>query len=145
MVDGRWLLIALIKIGKLGVVDLKSMEMVRSLDVPKAPQEVLVRPDGVEAYVSCDASHQVAVLDLRNWKVAKLIDTGLGPTGSRGQALRHSEEEKAGQGIGGERQISVPSSSLIPCYLWRLALNGWASAAFILTRKGDRPFGSLPG
>ena len=72
-VDGRWLLVALIKINKLGVVDLKSMEMVRSFDVPKAPQEVLVRPDGLEAYVSCDASHRVAVLDLRNWKVSRLI------------------------------------------------------------------------
>jgi DNA-binding beta-propeller fold protein YncE len=56
----------MININKVGVVDLQSMEVVRSLDVPKAPQEVLVRPDGGEAYVSCDASHQVAVLDLHN-------------------------------------------------------------------------------
>ncbi len=79
--DGRWLLVALISASKIGVVDLRSMAVVRSLDVPKAPQEVLVRPDGSEAYVSCDASHQVAVLDLRSWQVARLVTAGAGTDG----------------------------------------------------------------
>ncbi len=76
--DGRWLIVALISVNKVGVIDLASMETVRSLDVPRAPQEVLVRPDGTAAYVSCDASHQVAVIDLKNWKVERLIDAGPG-------------------------------------------------------------------
>jgi hypothetical protein len=42
---------------------------------------VLVRPDGAVAYVSCDASKQVAVLDLKNWKLDKLIDAGAGADG----------------------------------------------------------------
>ena len=58
------------------MVDLKSMQLARTFDVPKAPQEVLVRPDGRFAYVSCDASKQVAVIDLSEWKVDRLIDAG---------------------------------------------------------------------
>ena len=46
------------------------------VDVPKAPQEVLVRPDGRFAYVSCDQSHQIAVIDLKEWKVERLIEAG---------------------------------------------------------------------
>ena len=44
--DGRFLLLGASRPGQVGVLDLKSMEVVRTLDVPKAPQEVLVRPDG---------------------------------------------------------------------------------------------------
>jgi len=48
---------------------------------PRAPQETLVRPDGAEAYVSCDASRQIAVIDTKEWKVKKLIDAGPGADG----------------------------------------------------------------
>ena len=57
-------------------VPLQTMKMARTFDVPRAPQEVIVRPDGEVAYVSCDASKQIAVLDLKNWRVEKLIDAG---------------------------------------------------------------------
>ena len=59
-----------------GVVDLGRMRVARTLDVPKAPQEILVRPDGAVAYVSCDKSRQVAVIDLGAWRVERLIDVG---------------------------------------------------------------------
>jgi len=48
--------------------------------VPRAPQEVLIAPDQRAAYVSCDASHQVAEIALADWKV-KLIDAGKGADG----------------------------------------------------------------
>jgi DNA-binding beta-propeller fold protein YncE len=63
------------------VIDLDSMKVARTLDVPKAPQEVLVRPDGAQAYVSCDASRQVAVIDTKSWKVERPIATGHGTDG----------------------------------------------------------------
>jgi len=50
--------------------------LVRTLDVPRSPQEVLVRPDGLVAYVSCDRSAKVAVVDLKDWGVRRLIDVG---------------------------------------------------------------------
>ena len=56
--DGRWLLIAVPGAHQVAVIDLGAMKVARTLDVPQAPQEVLIRPDGRVAYVSCDASHQ---------------------------------------------------------------------------------------
>ena len=73
--DGQTLLVALSG-NTVAALDLKTMKLGRSLDVPKAPQEIVVRPDGRYAYVSCDASKQVAVLDLKEWKVERLIDAG---------------------------------------------------------------------
>ena len=50
--------------------------MVRNIEVAKEPQEILIPPDGKIAYVSCIAAGQVAVIDLAQWKVQKLIDAG---------------------------------------------------------------------
>jgi YVTN family beta-propeller protein len=74
--DGKWLLVTLPDLGKVAVVDLTSMIVVRSVIVPKAPQEILVRPDNQVAYVSCDASRKVAVINLQTWNVDQLIDAG---------------------------------------------------------------------
>jgi len=79
--DGNFLIVALIKLNKVGVIDLRTMTTVHTLDVPAAPQEVLVRPDGAEAYVSCDASGKIAVIDTKNWRVSQLIEAGPGADG----------------------------------------------------------------
>lgn len=73
--DGKHLLVCT-GIGEVSVVDLEKRAVVRSLQVPKAPQAIIVRPDGAVAYVSCDASAKVAVLDLKEWKVSALIEVG---------------------------------------------------------------------
>lgn len=46
--------------------------MEQEIHVPRDPQEILVRPDNQVAYVSCDQSKQVAVIDLFSWRVEKL-------------------------------------------------------------------------
>jgi DNA-binding beta-propeller fold protein YncE len=74
--DGKWLLVTLPELGKVAVVDLSSMSVVRSVIVPKAPQEILVRPDNQVAYVSCDASRKVAAINLQTWNVDQLIAAG---------------------------------------------------------------------
>jgi YVTN family beta-propeller protein len=74
--DGRSLLITLLGVNGLGVLALPSLQLSRTIGVPRAPQEVVVRPDGRFAYVSCDQSHQVAVVDLEAWKVERLIEAG---------------------------------------------------------------------
>ncbi|HWI56213.1 MAG TPA: hypothetical protein VNZ22_03220, partial [Bacillota bacterium] len=79
--NGHWLLVALNRISKVAVVDLTSKQVVRTLEVPRAPQELVVRPDGARAYVSCDASGQVAVVDLEHWKIEQLINAGPGADG----------------------------------------------------------------
>src|SRR5258708_215726 len=74
--NGRSLLTPLLGVNGLGVLDLPSLQVSRTIAVPRAPQEVVVRPDGRFAYVSCDQSHQVAVVDLETWKVERLIEAG---------------------------------------------------------------------
>ncbi len=73
--DGKSLLVCC-GIGEVAVVDLEAKKVVHDLQLPRAPQEILVRPDGAVAYVSCDASAKIGVIDLKDWKVATLIEVG---------------------------------------------------------------------
>jgi DNA-binding beta-propeller fold protein YncE len=79
--DGRWLLVAVPSAKQVAVVDLSTLKVVRSIDVPSTPQEILMRPDGKVAYVSCNTSGKVAAIDLAQWKVQSLIDAGKGADG----------------------------------------------------------------
>lgn len=79
--DGLWLVVATPGARQVVVVNLKSMKVEHTIDVPTAPQEVLIRPDGAMAYVSCDASHKVAEIRTSDWTVARLIDAGPGADG----------------------------------------------------------------
>jgi DNA-binding beta-propeller fold protein YncE len=74
--DGRWLLITLPDQNKIAVFDVKKMQVVRSVSVGDYPQEIVVRPDGKAAYVSCEKSNQVAEINLDNWTLTRLIQTG---------------------------------------------------------------------
>ena len=48
--------------------------------MPPAPQEILIRPDGQVAYISCSHSNQVAAIQIANWSV-KLMEAGRGVDG----------------------------------------------------------------
>ncbi|HKD61416.1 MAG TPA: cytochrome D1 domain-containing protein [Terracidiphilus sp.] len=75
--DGRWLLVALPDQNKVAVIDLNTMQVARSIPVGgDYPQEVVIRPDAMSAYVSCMHSDQVAEIDLATWKVKRMITTG---------------------------------------------------------------------
>ena len=74
--DGRWLLVQMGPAKQLAVIDLSTMKLARTIDVPGGSGEVLVRPDGKAAYVSCPMVGKVAEIDLTTWKVARLIDAG---------------------------------------------------------------------
>ncbi len=74
--DGKWLLVALTSGNKVAVVDLSTLKVARTIDVPQGPTEILVRPDNAVAYVSCGHSGKVAVLDLAAWRVRTAIDAG---------------------------------------------------------------------
>jgi len=70
------LLITMPSAGALAVLDLHTMQVVQTIKIGERPQEVLVRPDGLMAYVSCFGGHQVAVVDLATLKVTAMIDVG---------------------------------------------------------------------
>lgn len=77
---GKLLLIAIPKANAVAVIDLATFQVVKSISVPEAPQELLVRPDGTVAYVSCSQAGKVAAIHLQNWKV-ETIDAGKDPDG----------------------------------------------------------------
>jgi len=78
--DGRWLLAAVPSANQVAVVDLGSMQVSRKIAVEGSPQEILIRPDGKVAYVSCAAGKVVAI-DLGQWSVTSRIVAGKYPDG----------------------------------------------------------------
>jgi YVTN family beta-propeller protein len=79
--DGKWLVVAVPGARKVAAVNLHTMKVEHTIDVPKAPQEVLIGPGDDIAYVSCDASNTIVGIDLSNWSIAKTIETGKGTDG----------------------------------------------------------------
>lgn len=74
--DGKWLLIALPLVHQLGIIDLKALKVVHTVDLPIRPQEVLIAPDDKTAYVSIDKGAKVAAISIPDWKVEKMIEAG---------------------------------------------------------------------
>ncbi len=81
--NGRWLLMAVPDANDVDVIDLKTMTLARKipLGAHASPQEVIVRPDGKGAFVSCIGNNRVAEIDLATWKVSRTIATGKGTDG----------------------------------------------------------------
>jgi DNA-binding beta-propeller fold protein YncE len=57
------------------------MKVTRTIKVPSTPQEILIQPGGSIAYVSCNKSGKVAVIQLSDWTVARTIAAGPGADG----------------------------------------------------------------
>ena len=72
--DGRWLLVALRTAHGVAVIDLHTLKVARTIDVPDTPTEILIPPGGKVAYVSCHS--KVAAIDLEKWAVTNLIQAG---------------------------------------------------------------------
>jgi YVTN family beta-propeller protein len=84
--DGRYLLLAIPAASKVAVIDLQTLTVTRTIDVPAAPQEILIPPASAghpanTAYVSCNTSGKVAVLDLPTLTLRTLITAGPGADG----------------------------------------------------------------
>jgi len=60
--DGHWLLVAILPRIKWRWWPLGSMQVERRIEVESLPQEILIRPDGRVAYVSC-AGGKVAAIE----------------------------------------------------------------------------------
>jgi hypothetical protein len=74
--DGRWLLVALLQPSEVAVVDLKTLQVVRTIAVPQRPIAIVVATDDAAAYVSCGHSGKIAVIKLSDWTVPRVIDAG---------------------------------------------------------------------
>lgn len=74
--DGRWLLVSLPKSSGVAIVDLHSLQVVRTIAVPQGPHTVLMAPDNLTAYVACMKSGYIAMINLSDWAVRGLIKVG---------------------------------------------------------------------
>jgi len=74
--DGKSLLVAMPRTKQVAVIDLQTLAVTTTIDIPGGQGEILMRPDGKVAYVSSYPGHQVAEIDLATWKVTRLIDAG---------------------------------------------------------------------
>lgn len=99
--DGRWLLVTLRDTAQVGVIDLcpgsarpgnggpanagppngPQMRFAGTFHVASKPMEILVRPDGAIAYVSCMTAGSVAELDLKAMRTMRIFPTGPGADG----------------------------------------------------------------
>ncbi len=80
--DGRSLLVTLPKANQVAVVDLAQMKVVSLVNVAANPQEILMRPDGSTAFVSCSSAEgKVSVIDLKTREVTKTFAAGPGADG----------------------------------------------------------------
>lgn len=80
--NGRWLLVALPSTNQVAVVDLRKLQVARTIPVCSSPQEILMPPgSNAVAYVSCMKSNSVGVLNLRRWKMDRQLPAGKGPDG----------------------------------------------------------------
>jgi DNA-binding beta-propeller fold protein YncE len=59
-----------------GVIDLKTRAVAKTIDVPAAPQEVLIRPDGANRLRLLRSDRQDRRDQNVDWAVEKLIDAG---------------------------------------------------------------------
>ena len=69
--DGKWLAICMPDISKIGVIDLSTMKLVKTVDVSGKPQEILYSPDGSRAWSSSFGEPKVAEIDTKTWTLTR--------------------------------------------------------------------------
>lgn len=79
--DGKHLL-AVSASGKLFSVDLASLKVDKSFDIPEGGNVVTITPEGTVAYISCRTTGKIAVLNLNSWKMEDPITLTPGVDGA---------------------------------------------------------------
>jgi YVTN family beta-propeller protein len=79
--DGRFALVSDLEAGDLVVVDAPARKEIKRLALGKAPEGILIPPDGGSAFVAVNGDNHVAVVDLKSWTVTRKLNTGAGPDG----------------------------------------------------------------
>jgi YVTN family beta-propeller protein len=81
--DGKSLLVITTnaKSPRVQVVDIATLKIARSFDMPAVPSAIMIRPDGDAAYVSSITGGNIAVINLRSWKLEEPITLTKGVDG----------------------------------------------------------------
>ena len=79
--DGKRVLITDLESGDLVVLDAATHKEIKRVAVGKAPEGILMKPDGSCAYIAVSGDNQIAVFDLNLVDVTERFATGSGPDG----------------------------------------------------------------
>lgn len=79
--DGKLVLVSDLESGDLIVLDAASRQERKRMKLGRAPEGILIQPDGSRAYIAISGENRVDVLDLKTLEVADHIKTGRGPDG----------------------------------------------------------------
>lgn len=79
--DGKYALIASLRIGQLIVYDVATRKEWKRIDIGRGAAGILVQPDNKRAFVACTPDNYVAVIDLIDWEVKSKLDVGKNPDG----------------------------------------------------------------
>lgn len=74
--DGRWIVVSNTGESSICLVDAKKRETIAKLEVGGAPAHIAFDPEGRCAFVGCEITDEVAVIDLQRGKVIDLIQAG---------------------------------------------------------------------
>ncbi len=69
--DGKYLLVCMPDASKLGLIDLATMKLTKTIDVAGKPQEILYSPDGSRAWASSFGTPQVAEINTATWTLTR--------------------------------------------------------------------------
>jgi len=79
--DGKFALVSDLDAGDLVVVDASARKEIKRIALGRAPEGILIPPDGARAFVAVNGDNHVAVIDLKTWTVTRKLQTGTGPDG----------------------------------------------------------------
>src|SRR5262249_10236000 len=79
--DGKFALVSDIDAGELVVIDAPARKEIKRLALGRAPEGILIPPEGGRAFVAVNGDNLVAVIDLKTWTVTRKLQTGNGPDG----------------------------------------------------------------
>jgi DNA-binding beta-propeller fold protein YncE len=77
--DDRWVVASNTGESSVCLVDAMKAQTVAKLDVAQAPAYIALDPDGVYAFVGCEISDEIAVIDLSSQRVVDLVKAGAHP------------------------------------------------------------------
>ena len=79
--DGNRVLITDARGNQVVVIDAASRKEIKRLNLGRAPQGILMAPDGLHAYVAINGDNNIAIIDVKTLELTGLIPTGKGPDG----------------------------------------------------------------
>lgn len=79
--DGRFAIISLLRGSTILIVDTKSRQAVKSIEMGGGSAGIVLDPAGNRAFIACGGGNYVGVLDLKTFTIVKKIDVGGDPDG----------------------------------------------------------------